>query len=57
MATTYPFHTPAPKPNYIHQIAYNGEFYDDELPPELFDPEEDLEELAMFVHIAEHIDK
>lgn len=57
MATTYPFPTPAPKPNYIHQIAYNGEFYDDELPPELFDPEEDIEELAMFVHIAEHIDE
>ncbi len=57
MPATYPFPTPAPTPNYVHQIGYDGEFYDDEVPPELFDPDEDLEELAIFVHIAEHIDE
>lgn len=52
-----PFPVPDRKPDYTHQVRYDGDVYDDELPPELFDPQEDLEELALFKSIAEHIDE
>lgn len=55
-----PFPTPRPapgqKPDYAHQVRYDGEFYEEELPPELFDPQEDDEELAVFQYVAGHID-
>ncbi len=56
MAFPTPRPAPGHRPDYIHQVRYDGDFYEDELPPELFDPHEDDEELAAFYHIAEHID-
>lgn len=56
MAFPSPHPTPAHKPDYTHQVRYDGEFYEEDLPPELFDRQEDDEELAVFQHMAEHID-
>ncbi|MBP2159230.1 MULTISPECIES: hypothetical protein [Asticcacaulis] len=56
MAFPNPRPIPGHKPDYTHQVRYDGEFYEEELPPELFDPQEDDEELAVFHHIADHID-
>ena len=56
MAFPTPHPVPGHKPDYTHQVRYDGEFYEDELPPELFDPQDDDEELVVFQHIAEHID-
>ncbi len=55
MPTPYP--VPDRKPDYAHQVRYDGDFYDDDLPPELFDQQEDQDELAIFKTIAEHIDQ
>ena len=46
---------PAPPRNSNGSVAPEpaaGEFYDDELPPELFDREEDMEDLQAFLHVA-----
>ncbi len=56
MAFPNPYPAPGHKPDYTHQVRYDGEFYEEDLPPELFDPQEDDEELAVFHHIADHID-
>jgi len=46
----------APRPQPL-QVTIDGEFSDDEMPPELFpelfDADEDREELALYVHIAD----
>lgn len=55
MSSLYP--VPDRKPDYAHQVRYDGDFYDDDLPPELFDSQEDQDELAVFKTIAEHIDE
>jgi hypothetical protein len=34
-----------------------SDFYNDDLPPELFDHDEDREELAMYLDMARHIDE
>lgn len=46
----FPAHR-APAP--FRQSGFDGNFYDDELPPELFDEDEDREDLNLYVHIAE----
>ena len=56
MAFPNPYPVPGHKPDYAHQVRYDGEFYEEDLPPELFDPQEDDEELSAFHHIADHID-
>ncbi|ESQ77734.1 hypothetical protein [Asticcacaulis sp. AC402] len=43
---------PAP----IGQPSLDGEIYDDDLPPELFDEDEDREDLVTYIHIAEHVE-
>ena len=46
---------PAPSRNSngsLNQNQVDGEFYDDELPPELFDREEDMEDLQAFMHVT-----
>jgi len=53
MPAIHPFPAPASHSNgslVPHQV--DGEFYDDELPPELFDREEDMEDLQAFMHVA-----
>ncbi|MBW8733346.1 MAG: hypothetical protein JF571_03375 [Asticcacaulis sp.] len=45
------------KPDYTHQVRYDGDAYEEDLPPELFDPQEDQDELAIFKSIAAHIDE
>ena len=53
MPATQPFSAPARNSN--GSLAPNrveGEFYDDELPPELFDREEDMEDIQAFMHEA-----
>ncbi len=48
-----PFPAPARNSNgSLNPANVNGEFYDDELPPELFDQEEDLEDLHAFMHVT-----
>ncbi len=37
---------------YRPQISIDGEFVEDDMPPLLFDPDEDLSELDMYVQIA-----
>lgn len=37
----------------VRQVSIDGEFADDEMPPELFDRDEDFEELAFYAHLAE----
>ncbi|MDV6332243.1 hypothetical protein [Asticcacaulis sp. 201] len=49
-ATILPF--PTPKPSPVRQVKLEGEYVEDDLPPELFDPEEDEGELAAYAHIA-----
>lgn len=43
---------PAPSA-FPRQISIDGEYFDDDLPPELFDDGEELDELAVYVHMAE----
>ncbi|ESQ84835.1 hypothetical protein AEAC466_07190 [Asticcacaulis sp. AC466] len=50
-ATSLPFS--APKPSTVRQFNVDGESFEEDLPPELFDPEEDLDELATYAHIAD----
>lgn len=38
--------------HYRPQVTIDGEFIDDDMPPVLFDPDEDLCELNMYVRIA-----
>ncbi len=53
MPATPPFPTPARNSNgSLNQTQVDGEFYDDELPPELFDREEDMEDLQAFMHVT-----
>lgn len=56
MPVNSPYPVPDRKPDYAHQVRYDGDFYDDDLPPELFDPQEENEELAVYQYIAEHIE-
>ena len=44
---------PVRKPQPIRQVSIDGEYFDDDVPPELFDRDEDLEELSIYVHMAE----
>lgn len=49
--TPQPFPAPARNSNgSVRQPVAEADFYDDELPPELFDREEDLEDLQAFLH-------
>jgi len=49
-----PFPSSPSRPASIgRQISIDGEFYDDDVPPELFDRDEDIEELSFYVHMAE----
>lgn len=58
MATAIPYApTPRPRPMAPIRSEYDSDFYSDELPPELFDGDEDREELAMYLDIARHIDE
>ena len=53
MTPTPPFPAPSRNSNgSLNQNQVDGEFYDDELPPELFDREEDMEDLQAFMHVA-----
>jgi len=53
MPATSPFPAPARNSNgSVDETQTDGQFYDDELPPELFDREEDLEDLQAFMHVA-----
>ena len=59
MATQFispsPVPFPAPSRNSngsLNPPRIDGEFYDDELPPELFDREEDMEDLQAFMHVT-----
>ena len=52
-----PYPVPDRKPDYGHQVRYDGDFYDDDLPPELFDQQEDQDELAAYKAIADHINE
>ncbi len=53
MTPTPPFPAPARNSNgSIDQTRTDGAFYDDELPPELFDRDEDMEDLQAFMHVA-----
>ena len=49
---TPPFPAPARNSNGSLTPIPEGEFYDDELPPELFDREEDMEDLQAFMHVS-----
>jgi len=50
---TPPFPAPARNSNgSLNETQVDGAFYDDELPPELFDREEDMEDLQAFMHVA-----
>jgi len=52
-----PFPAPARNSNgSVNDSQVEGEFYDDELPPELFDREEDMEDLQAFMHVAPVLD-
>lgn len=44
----------APAP--LHRASLDGEFYEDDLPPELFDEDEDRDDLVTYVQIAGHIE-
>lgn len=58
MATAIPYTPPVrPRPAPPVRPERDGDFYNDELPPELFDGDEDREELAMYLDIARHIDE
>ncbi len=35
------------------QVSIDGEYFDDDLPPELFDNDEEIEELSVYIHMAE----
>ncbi|WP_157138904.1 hypothetical protein [Asticcacaulis biprosthecium] len=50
-----PFPTRRPSPP-IHQSTIDGDVYDEDLPPELFDEDEDREDLVTYLHIAEHVE-
>ncbi|MGZ3304498.1 MAG: hypothetical protein ACXU8U_01450 [Asticcacaulis sp.] len=51
--TITPFSAPARHSNgSLRQTTFDGEFYDDDLPPELYDEDEDMEDLQAFVHAA-----
>ncbi len=53
MPATQPFPAPARNSNgSIKPSPVDPEFYDDELPPELFDRDEDMEDLQAFIHVA-----
>lgn len=47
-----PLQAPARHSNGSLNPQADGDFYDDELPPELFDREEDLEDLQAFMHVT-----
>ena len=54
-AQVVPFPTRrAPAP--IRQSTMDGEFYEDDLPPELFDEDEDRDDLTVYIQIAEHVE-
>lgn len=55
LASSSPSPLPAPaRPSNgsLNPPRVQGEFYDDELPPELFDRDEDLEDLQAFMHVT-----
>lgn len=37
----------------VRKVSIDGEYFDDDVPPELFDTDEDLEELSTYIHMAE----
>ena len=37
------------------QVSIDGEYFDDDLPPELFDTDEDKEDLGIYIHMAEAV--
>lgn len=47
-----PFPAPSRNSNGSLRPAFDGEFYDDDLPPELYDEDEDMEDLQAFMHAA-----
>ncbi len=44
---------PAAKPIPVRQVSIDGEYFEDDVPPALFDADEDDAELAMYVNIAD----
>jgi hypothetical protein len=53
MPATPPFPAPARNSNgSVKPAPADAEFYDDELPPELSDRDEDMEDLQAFIHAA-----
>ena len=42
----------APKPLPVRQVSLDGEYFEDDVPPVLFDADEDDVELARYVSIA-----
>ncbi len=53
MPAIAPYPAPASHSNgSIAPAPADGQFYDDELPPELFDREEDMEDLQAFLHVV-----
>lgn len=58
MATAIPY-APPPRSRVPQPIRpdQDNDFYNDELPPELFDRDEDREELAMYLDMARHADE
>lgn len=44
------------QPTPLRQSSLDGEYYEDDLPPELFDEDEDREDLVTYIQIAEHVE-
>jgi len=45
---------PVRKPQPIRQVSIDGEYFDDDVPPVLFDEDEDLEEITLYARIYEN---
>ncbi len=45
---------PVRKPQPIRQVSIDGEYFDDDVPPILFDEDEDLEEITIYARIYEN---
>ncbi len=53
-AVVIPFPGPKTAGQLVRYVTVDGEFSDDELPPELFDRGEDLSEMSLYVTLADH---
>ncbi len=57
MATAIPYAPPPRQRPVPVRTEYDNDFYGDELPPELFDNDEDREDVAMYFDMARGIDE